>query len=87
MKYELGEGITKETIDGCIVFLCENGDAATVNLMGSRIVEKLLSAGENEMFEKIGQQYTGFPDHWQDEIKRFIGQLLQYGLIVQKNEC
>lgn len=81
MEYRLTDDTSLENADGTLVLLRENGDAAVLDALGGKILEKLLANGIEPCVSAITRDYDIDQKTARRDIVKFRDELVRLGLI------
>lgn len=83
MHARIAEQVSSANVDGTLVLLADNGDAAVLNSSGSWIIERLAEETDvNEITDAICERFLVSRDEALRDLSDFMGKLNKHKLVV-----
>lgn len=83
MRVQIAEQVSPANVDGTLVLLAGNGDAAALNSSGSWILERLIEETDvNEIADAICEHFLVSRDEASRDLSNFVGKLSEHKLVV-----
>lgn len=84
-KYALCKGVSVEYVDGNMVLLKDNGDAATLNNTAKNMVEKVLEEEFKDVLDNLKNEYEIEHNVVETDLNELIEEMCEKELIELKN--
>lgn len=84
-KFALCKGVSVEYVDGNMVLLKDNGDAATLNNTAKNMVEKVLKEEFRDVIDNLKKEYEIEQNVVENDLNKLIEEMREKELIELKN--